>query len=147
MPHPLPPPMQAPFYLLVETSGSDAEHDGQKMERFLEGLMAQGLVLGASVVAVALPACCTVAAPAVQRCAALAPRQQRTHMVPLALAPARPDPPRPQTVRWRRTAARSGRCGTCGRESRKACGTEVSESRGVWGVWGVEKGAVLHGGQ
>lgn len=40
--------VQAPFYLLVETSGSIAAHDTEKLERFLEDAMAQGLVLGAS---------------------------------------------------------------------------------------------------
>lgn len=43
--HPASPP-QAPFYLVVETSGSDAAHDGEKLERFLEGTMGEGLVLG-----------------------------------------------------------------------------------------------------
>lgn len=38
--------VQAPFYLVVETSGSSAAHDGEKVERFLEDVMGQGLVLG-----------------------------------------------------------------------------------------------------
>ncbi len=46
-PHPPPPPaLQAPFYLVVETSGSHAGHDGEKLERFLEGVMGEELVLG-----------------------------------------------------------------------------------------------------
>lgn len=40
------PPRQAPFYLVVETSGSHAAHDAEKLERFLEGVMGEGLVLG-----------------------------------------------------------------------------------------------------
>lgn len=39
-------PKQAPFYLVVETSGSNAGHDGEKLERFLEAVMGEGLVLG-----------------------------------------------------------------------------------------------------
>ena len=49
----LPPPAhtlhrcpQAPLYVLVETSGSSAAHDGEKLGGFLEGVMAAGLVLG-----------------------------------------------------------------------------------------------------
>lgn len=30
---------QAPFYLVVETSGSNAEHDGAKLDAFLEDAM------------------------------------------------------------------------------------------------------------
>ncbi|KXZ53063.1 hypothetical protein GPECTOR_8g57 [Gonium pectorale] len=33
-----------PFYVLVETHGSDEEHDRQKMERFLEAVMSDGCV-------------------------------------------------------------------------------------------------------
>ena len=35
---------QAPFYLVVETSGSNAEHDGAKLDAFLEDAM--GCALG-----------------------------------------------------------------------------------------------------
>ncbi|EFN52862.1 hypothetical protein CHLNCDRAFT_26350 [Chlorella variabilis] len=35
----------APLYVLVETSGSSAAHDGEKLGGFLEGVMAAGLVL------------------------------------------------------------------------------------------------------
>lgn len=35
---------QAPFYVLVETSGSSAEHDGAKLEAFLERALEAGLV-------------------------------------------------------------------------------------------------------
>jgi hypothetical protein len=38
--------LQAPFYLVVETSGSNAAHDGEKLEQFLEDAMGAGLVLG-----------------------------------------------------------------------------------------------------
>lgn len=31
---------------MVETSGSSAAHDSEKLERFLEDVMGQGLVLG-----------------------------------------------------------------------------------------------------
>ena len=41
-----PSTLQAPFYLVVETSGSSAAHDSEKLERFLEDVMGQGLVLG-----------------------------------------------------------------------------------------------------
>ena len=34
----------SPFYLVVETSGSDADHDAAKLERFLERAMDQGVV-------------------------------------------------------------------------------------------------------
>ncbi|EFJ45502.1 hypothetical protein VOLCADRAFT_63840 [Volvox carteri f. nagariensis] len=34
----------APFYMLVETHGSDVDHDQQKMERFLESVMSEGHV-------------------------------------------------------------------------------------------------------
>jgi hypothetical protein len=34
------------MYVLVETSGSSAEHDGEKLGGFLEGVMEAGLVLG-----------------------------------------------------------------------------------------------------
>ena len=37
---------QAPFYLVVETSGSNAEHDGAKLDTFLEDAM--GCVQGKS---------------------------------------------------------------------------------------------------
>jgi FAD/FMN-containing dehydrogenase len=33
-----------PFYMLIETSGSDEAHDGDKVGRFLEMAMEQGLV-------------------------------------------------------------------------------------------------------
>lgn len=33
-----------PFYMLIETSGSDEGHDGDKVGRFLETAMEQGLV-------------------------------------------------------------------------------------------------------
>ncbi|KAL4440007.1 hypothetical protein ABPG75_003008 [Micractinium tetrahymenae] len=39
------PACQAPFYLVVETSGSNAAHDGEKLERFLEDVMGEGLVI------------------------------------------------------------------------------------------------------
>lgn len=35
---------QPPFYMLIETHGSDAAHDAKKLERFLEAAMAEGLV-------------------------------------------------------------------------------------------------------
>ncbi|KAI4255510.1 MAG: hypothetical protein LQ352_002540 [Teloschistes flavicans] len=34
-----------PFYCLIETSGSNAEHDGAKLESFLEYVMEEGIVL------------------------------------------------------------------------------------------------------
>jgi D-2-hydroxyglutarate dehydrogenase len=43
------PSCQAPFYLVVETSGSSAAHDSEKLERFLEDVMGQGLVLDGAV--------------------------------------------------------------------------------------------------
>ena len=36
--------MQAPFYLVVETSGSNSEHDTAKLEAFLEEVYADGVV-------------------------------------------------------------------------------------------------------
>ena len=42
----LPPPSQAPFFLVAETSGSDPGHDTAKLEAFLEGVMGEGLVQG-----------------------------------------------------------------------------------------------------
>ncbi|KAM7196031.1 D-lactate dehydrogenase [Naviculisporaceae sp. PSN 640] len=33
-----------PFYCLIETSGSNAEHDGEKLEAFLEDVMEKGIV-------------------------------------------------------------------------------------------------------
>lgn len=39
---PLPDPYR--FYLLIETSGSNAEHDQAKLEAFLESSMTEGLV-------------------------------------------------------------------------------------------------------
>lgn len=45
--HPNPcPHVQAPFYLVVETSGSNATHDEEKLQCFLEGVMGSGLVIG-----------------------------------------------------------------------------------------------------
>ncbi|KAL4854460.1 D-2-hydroxyglutarate dehydrogenase [Chlorella vulgaris] len=38
------PGCQAPIFLVVETSGSSAAHDSDKLERFLEGVMEEGLV-------------------------------------------------------------------------------------------------------
>ncbi len=38
-----------PFYMLIETSGSDAEHDGAKLSAFLEKAMEAGLVLDGTV--------------------------------------------------------------------------------------------------
>ena len=35
---------QAPFYLVVETQGSNAEHDGAKLEAFLEDALGTGIV-------------------------------------------------------------------------------------------------------
>eukprot|EP00198_Chlamydomonas_reinhardtii_P011974 XP_001701311.1 predicted protein [Chlamydomonas reinhardtii] len=40
----LPQDAAAAFYMVVETHGSDADHDTQKMERFLEHVMAEGCV-------------------------------------------------------------------------------------------------------
>ncbi|KAK3380233.1 hypothetical protein B0T24DRAFT_647534 [Lasiosphaeria ovina] len=37
---------QYPFYCLVETSGSNADHDSEKLESFLEDVMEKGIVLG-----------------------------------------------------------------------------------------------------
>jgi len=39
------PQSDAPFFVVVETSGSDVAHDGAKIEAFLEAAMAQGYVL------------------------------------------------------------------------------------------------------
>ncbi|GLC43157.1 hypothetical protein PLESTB_000857000 [Pleodorina starrii] len=41
----------APFYMLVETHGSDADHDQQKMERFLEAVMGDGSVVDGTLAA------------------------------------------------------------------------------------------------
>lgn len=40
----LPPLPESPFYVLVETSGSKAEHDAEKLSSFLEQLLGSGLV-------------------------------------------------------------------------------------------------------
>lgn len=37
-------PPESPFYVLVETSGSRAEHDAEKLSSFLEQALASGLV-------------------------------------------------------------------------------------------------------
>ncbi len=49
---------QAPLYVLVETSGSSAAHDSEKLGQFLEGVMSSGLVLGESVDRVVLAVSC-----------------------------------------------------------------------------------------
>lgn len=38
------PDSKAPFYLVVETSGSDAAHDAAKLEAFLEGVLGEELI-------------------------------------------------------------------------------------------------------
>ncbi|KAF5277755.1 hypothetical protein FQR65_LT03735 [Abscondita terminalis] len=38
-----------PYYMLIETSGSDEKHDEEKLNRFLEGVMGDGLVIDGTV--------------------------------------------------------------------------------------------------
>lgn len=38
-----------PFYMLIETSGSRADHDEEKLNAFLESVMEKGLVLNGTV--------------------------------------------------------------------------------------------------
>lgn len=33
-----------PFYMLIETSGSNGDHDGEKLNKFLEDVMSHGIV-------------------------------------------------------------------------------------------------------
>ena len=40
----LPLESEHPFYCLIETSGSDSEHDNAKLEKFLEHVMSEGIV-------------------------------------------------------------------------------------------------------
>lgn len=44
-----PPPLQAPFYLVVETSGSNSEHDNAKLDAFLEDAMGTGIVVDGTI--------------------------------------------------------------------------------------------------
>lgn len=37
-------PPESPFYVLIETSGSRAEHDAEKLSDFLEQVLGSGLV-------------------------------------------------------------------------------------------------------
>lgn len=37
-------PPESPFYVLIETSGSRAEHDAEKLSNFLEQVLDSGLV-------------------------------------------------------------------------------------------------------
>jgi (R)-2-hydroxyglutarate---pyruvate transhydrogenase len=39
-----------PFYMLLETSGSNPEHDEEKLNKFLEDVMGRGLVADGTVV-------------------------------------------------------------------------------------------------
>ncbi|XP_067851744.1 D-2-hydroxyglutarate dehydrogenase, mitochondrial [Heptranchias perlo] len=39
------PLQEAPFYILIETSGSNSDHDQEKLSRFLEKVMTSGLVI------------------------------------------------------------------------------------------------------
>lgn len=39
-----------PFYMLLETSGSNANHDEEKLNKFLEDVMGRGLVADGTVV-------------------------------------------------------------------------------------------------
>ena len=41
----LSPVKECPFYVLVEIAGSNSEHDGEKLNRFLEATMGSGLVM------------------------------------------------------------------------------------------------------
>ena len=38
------PVAEFPFYVLIETSGSNGSHDEEKLNEFLEGMMGSGLV-------------------------------------------------------------------------------------------------------
>lgn len=38
-----------PFYLLIETSGSNAEHDEEKLNKYLEKYLSNGIVLDGTV--------------------------------------------------------------------------------------------------
>ena len=38
------PVAEFPFYILIETSGSNGSHDEEKLNTFLEGMMESGLV-------------------------------------------------------------------------------------------------------
>lgn len=38
-----------PFYMLIETSGSDAKHDEEKLSKFLDTAMSEGAVLDGTV--------------------------------------------------------------------------------------------------
>ncbi len=43
--NPLPSAAGTPFYMVVETSGSNAHHDAEKMDLFLQHVMDEGLVV------------------------------------------------------------------------------------------------------
>jgi len=51
-----PLPARSPFYMLLETHGSDAGHDTEKLERFLESAMSAGCVADGAVAASAAQA-------------------------------------------------------------------------------------------
>lgn len=42
-------PAECPFYVVIETSGSDAAHDGEKLHNFLEQAMTSSLVTDGTV--------------------------------------------------------------------------------------------------
>ena len=44
------PISESPFYVLIETSGSNLTHDEEKLNRFLEGTMEKGLVSDGTIV-------------------------------------------------------------------------------------------------
>ena len=44
-----PPPLQAPFFLVIETSGSNSEHDNAKLDAFLEDTMGTGIVVDGTI--------------------------------------------------------------------------------------------------
>lgn len=43
------PPTDCPFYIVIETSGSDPTHDGEKLHNFLEAAMSSSLVTDGTV--------------------------------------------------------------------------------------------------
>lgn len=42
---------QHPFYMLIETSGSNGDHDGEKLNKFLEDVMSNGIASDGTVAA------------------------------------------------------------------------------------------------